>query len=116
MDLTKHRFEFFSDGVMVIIITIMVLEIPLPTQFDYMSILSFIYSIFIFFISFFIVGSFWNKHHWLIDHVDIITNKIVWRNMIFLFFLALMPIFTKLVLENPTNIIPLLTYNILYIY
>ncbi len=115
MSLSKHRFEFFSDGVMAIIITIMVLEIPLPVSFDYSGILSFLYSILIFIISFFIVGSFWNKHHVLIDQVETITNKIMWKNMIFLLSLALLPIFTKWVLENPTELIPVIFYDFLFV-
>ncbi|KZX17673.1 hypothetical protein MBCUT_01510 [Methanobrevibacter cuticularis] len=115
MEYSKHRFEFFSDGVMAIIITIIVLEIPLTNNFSFEGITSFLYSIFIFFVSFFIVGSFWNKHHGLIDHAKKITNKIIWKNMIFLFFLALLPIFTKWVLENPDNLIPVLSYDILFI-
>jgi TMEM175 potassium channel family protein len=115
LNLSKHRFEFFSDGVMAIIITIMVLEIPLPMNFNYSGLISFLYSIFIFIVSFFIVGSFWNKHHWLIDKVDKITNKIVWRNMIFLLSLALLPLFTRWVLENPTELIPVIFYDILFI-
>ncbi|WP_409199800.1 TMEM175 family protein [Methanobrevibacter sp. DSM 116169] len=115
MELSKHRFESFSDGVMAIIITIMVLEIPIPKDFTFESILSFLYFIFIFFVSFFIVGSFWNKHHFLIDKIDKITNKLTWKNLVFLFFLALLPIFTKWVLEYPTEIVPVLAYDILYI-
>lgn len=116
LNVSKHRFEFFSDSVMAIIITIMVLEIPLPTTFDYVGIMNFLYSIFIFVISFFIVGFFWNKHHWLIDQINEITNKIVWKNMVFLLFLALLPIFTKWVLENPTELIPVIFYDILFIF
>jgi uncharacterized membrane protein len=54
MYLSKHRFEFFSDGVMAIIMTIMVLEIPLPKDFNHDEIIHFIKSIIIFFASFFI--------------------------------------------------------------
>lgn len=114
-ELSKHRFEAFSDGVMAIIITIIVLQIPLTNDFSFNGIISLLYFIFIFFVSFFIVGYFWNKHHAIFDNVNKITNKIIWRNMIFLFFLALLPILTKWVLENPTEIVPVIAYDILFI-
>jgi uncharacterized membrane protein len=50
---SKNRFEFFSDGVMAIIITIMVLEIPLPENFEFVAILGLLHSLGIFFVSFF---------------------------------------------------------------
>ena len=115
MKFSKNRFEFFSDGVMAIIITIMVLEIPLTDNFTLVGIIHLLKSIFIFFASFLIVGYFWNKHHFLFDRVEKITNKIVWRNLIFLFFLALLPIFTKWVLENPNHLVPAIGYDILFV-
>ncbi len=115
MNVSKHRFEFFSDGVMAIIITIMVLEIPLPNSTGFSELPHFLFNILIFFVSFFIVGSFWNKHHWIIDKVEVITSKLVWRNMVFLFFLALLPLLTRWVLENPNQLVPLLCYDILFI-
>lgn len=115
MELSKHRFEFFSDGVMAIIITIMVLEIPLSADFSLKGILTLLHSIFIFFVSFFLVGYFWNRHHGIFDNVEKITNRIVWRNMLVLFFLALLPIFTRWVLQNPTEIIPVISYDILFV-
>ena len=115
MELSKHRFETFSDGVMAIIITIIVLQIPLSNDFSLKGILTLLYLIFIFFVSFFIVGYFWNRHHGIFDSVEKITNRIVWRNMLFLFFLALLPIFTRWVLQNPTEIIPVVSYDILFV-
>jgi uncharacterized membrane protein len=102
---SKHRFEFFSDGVMAIIMTIMVLEIPLPENFDLEHTIGLLKSTLIFFVSFFIVGWFWNKHHHLIDYMEILTNKIIWRNLLFLFFVALIPKFTELIIEHSNNCI-----------
>jgi uncharacterized membrane protein len=116
VEYSKHRFEFFSDGVMAIIITIMVLEIPLTNNFNLGGLTELLTSIFIFFASFFIVGTFWNRHHLLIDHTNTITSKIVWRNHLFLFFLALIPIFTKWILENPDKLMPAFSYDILFLF
>jgi uncharacterized membrane protein len=115
MELSKHRFEFFSDGVMAIVITIVVLEIPLPKDTTIIELISFAKSILIFGISFFIVGYFWNKHHQLTDNIDRINNKIVRNNLIFLFFLAILPLFTRWVFENPDVFIPVISYDILFV-
>ena len=114
MIFSKHRFEFFNDGVMAIIMTIMVLEIPLSNTFNVDKIIDLLRSIITFFVSFFIVGSFWNQHHRLIDGVKKINSKIIWQNHLFLFFLALLPIFTKWVIENPNEFIPAIAYDIVF--
>jgi uncharacterized membrane protein len=115
MEYSKHRFEFFSDGVMAIIMTIMVVEIPVTNLFSIETLNELLKSILIFFVSFFIVGWFWHKHHRLIDGVGKITGKIARRNLFFLFFVALLPLFTKLMILNPDNIIAVLSYSIVYL-
>ncbi|MDF2942197.1 MAG: Integral rane protein [Herbinix sp.] len=112
---SKSRLETFSDGVMAIIITIMVLDIPLPEIFGFKEIMRLLSSILIFFVSFFIVGSHWNKHHNLFDIIHDVSNKIIWRNFLFLFFLSLIPIFTKWVMQNPDEIVPIIGYDLLYL-
>ncbi|KZX10420.1 TMEM175 family protein [Methanobrevibacter curvatus] len=115
MGYSKERFDFFSDGVMAIIITIMVLEIPLTNTFKFNDLLTLLQSVIIFFASFIIVGSFWSKHNYVVNNLETVNGKIIWRNHLFLFFLALIPVFTKWVLENPNEIIPVICYDILYI-
>jgi uncharacterized membrane protein len=115
LEYSKHRFEFFSDGVMAIIMTIMAIEIPVSDIFSLEKIGELLESILIFFVSFFIVGWFWNRHHRLIDGVQKITERIVWRNLFFLFFLALLPLFTKWMLLNPDNIITVISYGVVYL-
>jgi len=112
---SKNRLEAFSDGVIAIIITIMVLNIPLPNTFGFSEILGVLRSILIFFVSFFIVGSHWNNHHILFERVEKTTSKIVWRNLLFLFFLSLIPIFTKWVMENPDASTPAIGYDIVFL-
>jgi uncharacterized membrane protein len=112
---SKERFDFFSDGVIAIIITIMVLEIPLSNTFNFKDIINLLQSIIIFFTSFLIVGSFWNKHNFLLNSLEALNSRIIWMNHLFLYFLALMPIFTKWVLENPHEIVPVFSYDILFL-
>jgi len=80
---------------MAIIMTIMVLEIHISDTFSLESIVELLKSILIYFISFFIVGWFLNRHHHLIDNTKQITQKIIIKNLFFLFFVALVPVFTK---------------------
>ena len=112
---SKSRLEAFSDGVIAIIITIMVLNIPLPETFGLSEILGLLRSILIFFVSFFIVGSHWNNHHILFERVEKITSKVVWRNLLFLFCLSLMPIFAKWVMENPDASTPAIGYVVIFV-
>ncbi|MCL2115765.1 MAG: TMEM175 family protein [Methanobrevibacter sp.] len=116
MLLSKNRFESFTDGLMVIMITIMVLEVNVTNNFTFEGIITLLKNIFIFFTSFVIVGFFWHLHHLSFHHVEIITGKIVWKNFIFLFFIALIPVVTKLVIENQKNIIAFIIYVILFIF
>jgi uncharacterized membrane protein len=115
MRISKQRIEAFSDGVIAIIVTIMVLDIPVPSTFAVEDILELLKSIFIFFVSFFIVASQWNKHGYIFDCADEITNTIVWRNLLFLFLLSLLPIFTKWIIEYPDEVVPVVGYDIIFV-
>ncbi len=113
--ISKDRLVSFSDAVIAIIITIMVLNIPLPDTFDSAAILYLLKSILVFFVSFIVVGSQWNKHHFLMERVQTISNMIIWRNLLFLFFLSLIPIFTKWVMQNPDEPVPAIGYAIVFL-
>jgi uncharacterized membrane protein len=115
MEFTKHRFEFFSDGLMAIVMTIMVLQIPIPNPFSLDKLDDLLKSLLIFFVSFFIVGGFLYKHHHLVDSIKKITNKIIWKNFVFLFFIALLPVFTKLIIENYWDNIAIIIYDIVFL-
>jgi uncharacterized membrane protein len=115
MTYSKHRFEFFSDGVMAIIMTIMVIEIPVSGIVSTEQLGELFESILIFLISFFVVGWFWNKHHRLIDGVKTITDKIVWANLVFLFVVALLPLFTKWAILTPKIILAACSYSAVYL-
>lgn len=115
MKLTKRRVESFSDGVISIIITIMVLSIPLPYQLDMVGVRSLLFSIFVYFISFIVVGTFWRQHHLVFSYIDDITTQVVTYNILFLFFLSLIPIFTKWVMHHPDALIPVIGYALVYL-
>ncbi|MCL2462603.1 MAG: TMEM175 family protein [Defluviitaleaceae bacterium] len=93
----------------------MLLSIPLPATFDRRGLLGFLLSIFIYLVSFIVVGSFWNMHHHVFHYIDSVTNRIIWYNFAFLFFLSLIPIFTKWVIEHPGVLIPAIGYDVVFI-
>lgn len=111
MDFLGERMNAISDGIMAIIITIMVFSIPVPNEFQMEGVLSFLYNIGIFFISFLIVGMQWIKHCALFSGCDSLTGKILFYNILYLFFLSLMPLFTKWIMTNPGVAVPAIGYD-----
>ena len=111
----KHRLETFIDGVIAIIITIMVLSIPLPKTFETKDLLTFSTSLAIYLLSFLVVGAFWNQHHQAFIYLEKVNQKIIVVNIFFLFFLSLIPLFTKWVIENQGSLIPVIGYDIVYL-
>ena len=94
--LSPDRLEAFSDGVIAVIITIMVLELHVPTK-D-ISNIDGLHAIFpllvVYLLSFVQTGMYWVNHHYLIDDVDHVTHGILWANLAFLFCLSLIPFAT----------------------
>lgn len=115
MKFSKNRLETFCDGVIAVIITIMVLNIPVPDRFGLTTIIDLLRSILIFFVSFFIVGIYWINHHIWMEQISEVSNKLIWKNLLFLFFLALMPIFTKWVILHPNEIVSVIGYDIVFL-
>ncbi|HKJ81896.1 MAG TPA: TMEM175 family protein [Ignavibacteriaceae bacterium] len=113
--LTKNRLETFTDGVIAIIITIMVLSIPLPETSNWNDLIGFSSSLFIYLLSFLVVGAFWNLHHKTFNYLNRINQKIIAANIFFLFFLSLIPLFTKWVIQNQGILIPVIGYDVVYL-
>ena len=96
----KTRLEAFSDGVIAIIITIMVLELKIPHEAT-LSALASLLPIFIsYLLSFIFVGIYWGNHHHLLHTIHHVNSKIIWANMGLLFFLSLVPFSTGWMGEN----------------
>lgn len=113
--MSKSRLEAFSDGVMAIVITIMVINIPLPNVFDSEHLMNFVFGTLVFFVSFFVVGAQWINHHRLFTLCEKVSDKLLWRNLLYLFFLSLLPVFTKWIMENPQEVIPAIAYDIVFL-
>ena len=107
----KGRLEAFSDGVIAIIITIMVLELKVPHQAD-MTALTALWPVFLSYVlSFVNVGIYWNHHHHLLHAVRQVSAGILWANLHLLFWLSLMPWATGWMGENHFAALPVALYG-----
>jgi uncharacterized membrane protein len=96
----KNRLEAFSDGVLAIIITIMVLEMKVPHEVELAALKS-IWPIFLsYLLSFTYIGIYWNNHHHLLHTVTKVSGGILWANLHLLFWLSLFPFTTGWMGEN----------------
>ena len=107
----KGRLEAFSDGVIAIIITIMVLELKVPHQAD-MAALTALWPVFLSYVlSFVNVGIYWNNHHHLLHAVRQVSGGILWADLHLLFWLSLMPWATGWMGENHFAALPMALYG-----
>lgn len=108
----KNRLEAFSDGVLAIIITIMVLDLKVPQGNVEWSALKEMLPVFICYIfSFIYVGIYWNNHHHLLKTVTDVSAGILWANLHLLFWLSLLPFATGWVGENHEAPAPTAAYS-----
>lgn len=98
--MNKSRLEAFSDGVLAIIITIMVLEIKVPEGTDWASLKPLVPVFFSYIISFVFVGIYWGNHHHLLHTVKSVNSRIMWSNINLLFWLSLIPFASGWMGEN----------------
>ncbi len=96
----KGRIEAFSDGVIAIILTIMVLELKVPHGQSLADLFPLMPIFFSYVLSFIYVGIYWNNHHHLYQAVKNITGKVLWANLHLLFWLSLIPFVTAWAGEN----------------
>lgn len=109
--MNKNRLEAFSDGVIAIIITIMVLEIKPPEGKDLESILGLLPQLLSYLISFIFVGCYWNQHHKIFHSVKNIDTKILWANSNLLFWLSLIPVSTAWIGDSHEYYIAVMFYG-----
>jgi uncharacterized membrane protein len=109
--MNKTRLEAFSDGVLAIIITIMVLELKIPQGTDWNSLQILAPKIISYVISFIYIAIYWNNHHHLLNTVKHVTGSILWANMHLLFWLTLVPFVTAWAGENHFAELPVAAYS-----
>jgi TMEM175 potassium channel family protein len=98
--MTKQRLEAFSDGVIAIIITIMVLELKVPHGGDWHALASIAPKFWPYALSFVFVGIYWNNHHHLYSLCKRVNGRILWANLHLLFWLSLVPVTTGWIGEH----------------
>jgi uncharacterized membrane protein len=92
--LSPARLEAFSDGVIAVIITIMVLELKAPDRDGMAGLRAVLPTVFLYLLTFVQVGIYWVNHHYLVDEIETVSHGILWANLIFLFCLSLFPFAT----------------------
>jgi uncharacterized membrane protein len=108
----KGRLEAFSDGVIAIIITIMVLELKVPEGADFEALKSVLPILLSYILSFIYLGIYWNNHHHLLHAAEKITGGVLWANLHLLFWLSLVPFVTGWMGENHFATATLSVYGI----
>ncbi len=111
--MSKGRLEAFTDGVIAIIITIMVLELKVPDGFEFNSLLPVIPKLLIYLLSFVFVGIYWMNHHHMIHTVQKVTGGILWANLSLLFWLSLFPFAARWMGENLLRPLPSAAYGMI---
>jgi uncharacterized membrane protein len=107
----KDRLAAFSDGVIAIIITIMVLELKVPHGADWQALIGLVPHFISYVLSFIYLAIYWNNHHHLLHTVTRVDGLILWVNSLLLFCLSLIPISTAWMGENPLAPVPTAVYG-----
>ncbi len=110
--MTKTRLEAFSDGVLAIIITIMVLEMKVPHGEDFNTLRPLLPVFLSYVLSFIYVGIYWNNHHHLLHATRKVTGGVLWANLHLLFWLSLFPFVTGWMGENHFAPLPTALYGV----
>ena len=109
----KSRLEAFSDGVIAVIITIIVLEFKVPQGSDLASLLDLVPTFFSYVLSFVFVAIYWNNHHHMLHTVQRVNGAMLWANMHLLFWLSLVPFATAWMAEHHFAAWPTLVYGVI---
>jgi len=108
----KGRLEAFSDGVIAIIITIMVLEMKVPHGASFADLRPLLPVFLSYVLSFTFIGIYWNNHHHLLHTANRVSGPILWANLLLLFWLSLIPFTTAWMGENHFGAAPMALYGV----
>jgi uncharacterized membrane protein len=109
--MAKNRLEAFSDGVIAIIITIMVLDLKVPHETDFAALKPVLPVFLSYILSFVYVGIYWNNHHHMLNAAERVSGGILWANLHLLFWLSLFPFATGWMGENHLAATPTAAYG-----
>jgi uncharacterized membrane protein len=110
--MSKSRMEAFSDGVIAILITIMVLGLKVPQGTDAAALIPLAPVFLSYVLSFIYLGIYWNNHHHLLQAISHVDGRILWANLHLLFWLSLFPFVTSWVGENHFSAVPVALYGV----
>jgi uncharacterized membrane protein len=110
--MSKQRLEAFTDGVIAIIITIMVLEMKVPAGSDFAALRSGLPVFLAYALSFANVGIFWNNHHHMLHVTERINGMVLWANLFLLFWMSLMPFVIRWMDETHFAPMPTAAYGV----
>ena len=111
--MSKGRLEAFSDGVIAILITIMVLELRPPHGADLQALRELVPSFLSYLLSFVFLGIYWSNHHHMLNATDRVNGAVLWANLHLLFWLSLVPFGTAWVGQNHRAALPTALYGVL---
>jgi len=109
--MSKTRLEAFSDAVIAIIITIMVLEMKVPEGSDWEALRPLVPVFLTYVMSYAYLGIYWNNHHHMLHAADRINGRVLWANLLLLFWLSLIPFVTGWMGENHVTPLPTAVYG-----
>jgi uncharacterized membrane protein len=107
----KGRLEAFSDGVIAVIITILVLELRAPHGADWSAVAPLIPAFISYVLSFIYIGIYWSNHHHLLQAASQVNGAVLWANLHILFWLSLIPFVTRWMGENEFATLPVAVYG-----
>ena len=110
--MTKGRLEAFTDGVVAIIITIMVLEIKVPHGADTTALKAALPIFLTYVLSFINIGIFWNNHHHMLHAAERVDGRALWANLFLLFWLSLVPFVIRWIDETGFTPLPVAAYGV----
>ena len=108
----KGRLEAFSDGVIAVIITIMVLELHPPHEATLAALVEIAHPFFAYVLSFIYIGIYWNNHHHMFQTVEQVNGRVLWTNNFLLFTLSLVPFATAWMGDTGFALIPTVLYGV----
>jgi uncharacterized membrane protein len=112
----KGRLEAFSDAVIAIIMTIMVLELKVPHEATWTALRPLVPVFFSYTISFLMIGIYWNNHHHLLQAVQYVNGRVLWANLHLLFWMSLIPFVTGWTGENNFAALPVACYGVVLLF
>jgi uncharacterized membrane protein len=113
--MTKGRLEAFSDGVIAILITIMVLELRAPQGASLSALREVVPSLLSYVLSFVFLGIYWSNHHHLVHLVERVNGGVLWANLHLLFWLSLVPFVTAWMGANHYSAVPTALYGVVMV-